>query len=130
MYKTEWEFLAGKIEDCLTDNAKLHPYPNVSEKFPERKIFLDENGKERIIYSDPDYNEGQILFIIVGPFENKKQADINQCLDHIMTVLKENGYAVQDRPTGTIVDGKTTCTIRFKRTNKASFHLVDKGEDK
>lgn len=130
MYKNEWKYLKKIIDECLIDPAQVLPYQNIREALPTViGVDYDDQNNQHNVYSDFDYNEGQIISIQIGPFDHQKQAETHQCLDRVMKCLEENGYLVQDIPFGTITDGQTTWTIRFKRTKKASLHLCDEEDE-
>lgn len=123
MLRSEWNHLKKVIEACLLDEAHIFPYPNISDSL---SAFSFNKGDILYLkYFDPDYADGHIISIQIGPFANQEQAKMNQCLDRVMENLEKNGYRVHEKPFGWIENGKAIWNIQFTRTDKASLHLAD-----
>ena len=120
MYKKEWNVIQKELSKYLPEGVSLRYGGTVTTKFPEIRPI---GGKETY-YTDPDYDKGAMLSIVVGPFDVHDRVKMNLCIERLMMSLTNLKYDVDRHPNGFINHEGNTWDIWFKKPH-TELYLVD-----
>lgn len=123
MYRAEWNKIEKELKKYLYADATIKYAGYIYDEFTR---MLPAEGMDEY-YSDPDYNRNAVLTVLVGPFDEKDELSMNQCLENLMNALEQLRYVVDRHPHGRIINGQITWDICFKKTI-TYLYLIDEEE--